>query len=244
MVDAELMESQEIEVVRTQALTWPEKVRSLTIKDAESLGEANALTKAIQLLRKQIGAVFDPIIEKAKEAKRAAEAARKEAEDQKIKVEAPLVQAENILYPKIDAYLQEERRKAAEEEARIREAARKTEEEARLAAAVEAEKNGDMEVAEQILETPAAIPRPHIPVPKVENLTFRENWSAEVFSLTAFARGIAEGTIPIPIADLNGKYHGAWMPNLPYLNKEAEHNHNEMRIPGVRAVMKRTPVRG
>ena len=97
------------------------------------------LTQGIQAMRKEISRVFDPIVERAMEAKRAAEATRKEAVDQKTKAEAPLVEAEGILYPKIDAYVQAERKKAAEEEARIREAARKAEEEARLAAAVAAE---------------------------------------------------------------------------------------------------------
>lgn len=234
MVDAALMESQEIEVVRTQALTWPEKVRDLVIQDAESFGMANALTKSIQLLRKEIGAVFDPIIGKAMEAKRAAEASRKEAVEQRAKVEAPLVEAEGILYPKIDAYVQEEKRKAAEEEARIRETARKAIDDAKLGAALEAEQHGDMEAAEAIINTPTTTPKPHVEVPKAASLSFREDWSAEVVNLMELVKAVAAGQAPLAYL----------MASHIALNQQARSLRGEMRIPGVKAVMKRIPVRG
>ena len=36
------METQDIEVVRQQALTWPEKVKALSIRDKETFEQANS----------------------------------------------------------------------------------------------------------------------------------------------------------------------------------------------------------
>ncbi|MCJ7663058.1 MAG: hypothetical protein MUO24_02320 [Desulfobacterales bacterium] len=224
----------EVQKINEQALTWPDQARGIAIVDQSSFEQANLLTQGIQALRKQIKGVFDPMEEKAKEAKRAAEASRVEVVTQRATIEKPLVEAENILYPKIDAYVQEEKRKAREEEDRIRRVALQAEEDARLQAAIEAEANGDKEVADVILETPMPAPRVYIPIPKVDNLSFREDWSAEVINLPELVRAVAEGRAALAYLE----------PNLPGLNAQARSLRGEMKIPGVRAVMKRIPVRG
>lgn len=224
----------EVQEINKQALAWPDRARSLVIRDKDTLAQAEVLTLGIQALRKEIDKTFDPMEEKAKEAKRAAEASRKEVETQRAIVEKPLKEAEVILYPKIDAYIQEEKQKAREEEERIRRVAMQAEEDARLQAALEAEANGDKEVAEVILDTPMPAPRVSILVPKVEGLNFREDWNAEVANFPELVRAVAEGRAALSFLEAN----------LPALNAQARSLRGEMKIPGVRPVMKRIPVRG
>lgn len=236
-----VLETTAVEQVSQQALAWPHRVRDLIIMDKETFAQANALTTGIQAVRKEIAKVFDPMEAKAKEAKRAAEANRKEIEFQRATVEAPLLEAEEILYPKIDTYVRQQVQLAAAEKLRIQREARKAEEEIRLSAAVEAEQNGDVEIAEQILETPATIPKVHIEVPKAEGLSFREDWSAEVFDYMALLQAVVSKEVSMRyLTDC----HGQPLYNSAALNQQARSLREEMRRPGVRAVMKRIPVRG
>lgn len=216
---------QAIEQVSKQALTWPDVVRALVIHDQESMAKANDMRRGIKALRERIAEVFDPIISKA-------HAAHKEALKGKSDTEAPLVEAEKILAPKMVAYTDEEKRKAKEEEARLQAEARKREEEERLAAAVEAEQNGDKDVAQAIIDAPVIVSKIKIEIPKVEGFSTRENWSASVVDKLALIKAVAEGRAPLAAVE----------PCMTFLNSQARSLRGEMRIPGVRAVVEKIAV--
>ena len=219
------MENQQIEQVSKQALTWPDVVRALVIQDQESMAKANDMRRGIKSLRERIAEVFDPIISKA-------HAAHKEALKGKADTEAPLVEAEKILTPKMVAYADEQKRKAREEEARLQAEARMREDEERMAAALEAEANGDKEAAQSIIEGPITIPKIKIDLPKVEGFSTRENWSAEVVDKMALIKAVASGQIPMTAIE----------PCMTFLNSQARSLRGEMRIPGVRAVVEKIAV--
>lgn len=129
--------------------------------------------------------------------------------------------------------IQEEQRKRDEE---ARQAQFKAEEDARLAAAEEAEKRGDKMAAEAILTTPTPVPPPPPPAPMPEPMPAPAapalaggvvRWKAEIFDKRAFLRAALDdaellGTIEVKMA---------------ILHQLARAMKNRLNIPGVRAVV-------
>ncbi|HPD58330.1 MAG TPA: hypothetical protein PKW17_13890 [Smithellaceae bacterium] len=164
-----------IKEVTERALTVPEKAKAIIIRSNDDFVRAGEILTVIKSLRKEIDATFDPIIKKAFEA-------HKEAVAQKKKVDAPLVEAEGIVKPRMAAWNAEQERIRREEEERLREIARKEEEERRLKEAIAAEKSGNKEEAEAILETPIEPPPVVIPktTPKVAGVSFTKQWKFRI----------------------------------------------------------------
>ena len=169
--------------ISSRALTVPELARTIEITDDVSYKAAGELLLTIKDLRKEIDSAFAPIIE-------AAHNAHKKALEQKKKADAPLVEAESIIKPRIAAYIAEVNRKRAEEEARLREEERKKEEDRRLQEAIKAEAAGDTAKAEQILETPVSIGkvRPITEAPKVAGVSIQKRWTYRVVDETKIPR--------------------------------------------------------
>lgn len=161
--------------ITERALTVPDQARIIEVKSNEDYVKAGEILLVIKDLRKQIDETFDPIIKKAHEA-------HKEAVAQKKKVDAPLVEAENIIKPRIAAWNAEQERIRREEEARLREIARKEEEERRIQEAILAEQSGQQEEAEAIISAPVQSPAVVIPktVPKVAGITMQKQWKFRV----------------------------------------------------------------
>jgi len=204
--------------VKNMALTWAERAKTVTITDPESLLDADFMSQGIRNLRKRIAELFDPLIAKAHEAHKAIIAARKETE-------APLIEAEAVLNPKIASYLAEQEKIRRAEEARLREEARKVAEEAALEAAAELEANGMPEAAQAVLESPVIVPKVKVEAPKLEGTHTREEWSAKVYDFMALVKAVAVGQAPAIML----------IPNQTALNQQARSLRGEMRIPGVRA---------
>jgi len=123
----------------------------------------------------------------------------------------------------------EQERLRREEQRRLEEEARKQAEEEQLAAALQAEAEGDTESAQAIIEEAYYVPPVIVPKPAVEpsRLTAgRSAWSAEVVSLMELIKAVAAGTAPITCIE----------PNMVTLNQLARGMKSAMRIPGVRAV--------
>lgn len=143
---------------------------------------------------------------------------------------APIAEARRIYDNSAAAYEQEERRKAEEEQRRLQEKARKDEEERQLLAAIDAEERGDQAEAKAIMEEPVVTPVVTVApqVARVEGVSSRTNWSAEVTDLLALVRYVAA--------------HPEWVyllePSIPNLNRLAVAQRNALSIPGVRAVSK------
>jgi hypothetical protein len=161
--------------ISTRALTVPEQARTVEITDDESYKRAAEVLLQIKDLRRQIDEAFDPIISKAHEAHR-------EALGQKKRADAPLVEAEGIIKPRIAAYIADINRKRTEEEARLREEERRKEEERRLEEAIKAEAAGQTEKAEEILAAPVSIAkvRPTTEAPRVAGVSIQKRWTYRI----------------------------------------------------------------
>lgn len=161
--------------ITERALTVPEKAKAIIIKSNDDFTKAGEVLTVIKSLRKEIDATFDPIITKAHEA-------HKEAIAQKKKVDAPLIEAEGIIKPRMAAWNAEQERLRREEEDRLREIARKQEEERRLKEAVAAEQAGNKEEAEAIIEAPIETPPVVVQktTPKVAGVSFSKQWKFRI----------------------------------------------------------------
>lgn len=140
----------------------------------------------------------------------------------------PYVEAERIVSSKCTGYEREQRRIAEEAERHAREDARRREEELRFQEALEAENAGEAAEAQAILDQPIAVPTVRVEpeVAKVEGISQRVLWSAEVNDLVALVGYVAA--------------HPEWIslvePNATALNALARAQRGELRIPGVKAV--------
>jgi len=165
---AEVLQPQE---VSTRALTIIEQAHAITIRDSEDYTRAGDLWKSIKDLKEQVNETFSPIISKA-------HAAHKEALAQKAKIFDPLDAAGRIVKKVMERYdtAQEAIRQA--EERRLREIARKAEEERLLMEAIAAEAAGEKEEATAIMEAPVYVAPVVVPkeVPKVQGVSFRTIW--------------------------------------------------------------------
>jgi hypothetical protein len=158
----------EIEVVESKALAIPEQAHLVVVTDNDSMAIADNTKGAIKDMIKEIDATFKPLADKAFAAHRAITGKWKE-------IKAPLEEADTYLTGQVKGYLRklEEIRQA--EERRLREIARKQEEERRLAEALQAEKEGNQEEAQAILEEEIYVPPPVVKseAPKVDGRAYR-----------------------------------------------------------------------
>lgn len=210
-----------VQELETRALSVPERAKTATIQTGEDYERAGELLKTVKGLRAEIDSTFDPIIT-------AAHKAHKEALEQKKKVEAPLAEAENLLKPKIAAYLAEEERKRREEELRLQKLAQEEAERRRLEEAAMLDDIGETAEANAILEEPVFVPAVTVQptAPKVAGITMRTTWAAQVTDLVALVKGVASGKVPIQ----------ALKADQTFLNQQARAMKSALSYPGVRAV--------
>src|SRR4051812_21581758 len=122
-MNTELVPSKD--ALAVEATTWAAKARTLRIVDRDSCLNASHLLRSVKTLRLQVQKWFEPHVEASMETKRKAEAARKALCDERDKMEAPLVEAENLLKRSLLAYEAEQERQRLAEEQRLQEEARR-----------------------------------------------------------------------------------------------------------------------
>jgi hypothetical protein len=210
-----------IHELEAQALSVPDRAKGLVIETDEQFVKAGELLKAIKALRAEIDQTFDPIIGKAHEA-------HKEAIAQKKKVDAPLVEAEGLLKPRIARYLEDQERKRRAEELRLQKLAQEEAERQQLADAALLDDIGETAMANALIEEKVYTPPVVLPrtAPKIAGITVRETWSAQVVNLMDLVKAVAAGRAPIQ----------ALQANTVFLNQQARSLKNAMNWPGVRAV--------
>jgi len=143
-------ELKEIELEQ-QALTVADEARAITVRDQASYDLAAQKLLGVRELIKQINDTFDPDIKRWHEGHKSALATKK-------KVLGDLPAADGILVLLIAKWEMEQRRIREEADRKALEEARKREEEARLALAVEAKKQGATEeTVQEIVNTPMPI---------------------------------------------------------------------------------------
>lgn len=172
--------------------------------------------KGVQLLQKEVGETFDPIIEKAHKT-------HKEAIAQKNKFAQPLRQAEITYKGKIATFCSEQEKIRAKEEAKLRREAEEKERKLKEKAE-EALKKGDEKKAEKLMEKAEEIPIPVV-APKYEkpsNISFSMRYRAEITDIKAIPRY------------MNGIE--LLVPDMPAINRLARGSKGTIKIPGIRII--------
>jgi hypothetical protein len=202
--------SQEVNPIVTQAGQV-----IVTTETVEMVGE---FLRKVVATKKKIKGHFDPM-------KKAASAAHKAICIKEKELLAPLEQAESGVKLKVSNYYAEQERIRQKKEAEAREKQRIADEEARLALAEQAEAEGEIEVAEQILETPTAAPVAiSKPAPKPQGISTKTTWKAEVTSLTALVKAVADGKAPLALIQAN----------QVVINQQATSLKDSFKCPGIK----------
>ena len=151
------------------------KELAVAIKNDASYRDAAEYLIQVKGFRKRVEEVFGPIVKSSHAAWKAACDLRKTAD-------APLDKAETILQPALDKFRREQERIRAEKEAKLQAEARKRAEDERLAAAIEADKNGKSEEAEALIQAPVQTPVVVLPkqTVKIEGSKIRRNYKFRV----------------------------------------------------------------
>ncbi len=161
--------------IESQVLAIPEQAQVMVIDSKESMIIADQIKKTIKELIKCVDNTFKPLADKAFAAHRAITSKWKETKD-------PLVNADVLITTKAKAYLKKVEEERLMEEIRLRDIARRAEEERRLIEAIELEKEGDTLGADEIINEPILIITPTVKmdIPKVDQRMYRTIWKWKV----------------------------------------------------------------
>lgn len=178
-----MLENTEVKEVTTLALSVPDQAKQIVIASNDDYVRAGELLLVIKEIRKKIENTFKPIKQKM-------DAAKKEVLDQERAADAPLVEAEGIIKPRIAAWSVEQERIRQEEERRLREIARKEEEERQFQEALAAEAAGEKDVAEEIMAAPVQAAPVVVPkaVPKVSGIAIKKEWKFRIVDANKIPR--------------------------------------------------------
>ncbi len=195
--------------------------RAFQVVDVESHAAALERVKALRAGEKRIEEYFEP-------ARKAADQAKREILQARDGLIAPIVAARRIYDENAAGYEAAERKKAQDEQRRLQEQARREEEERQILAAIDAEERGETAEASAILQEPVSAPVVVVApaIARVEGVSTRTTWSAEVHDLVALVQYVAA--------------HPEWIsflePSMANLNRLAVAQRQALAIPGVRAV--------
>lgn len=219
-----IVENKELaEAARTEGLTLLEQAKGLaaSIKDDTSFTAACEFRATINKARAARFDKLDPIRKKLYSAYKDYMALMDEVLD-------PFDQSIRTIDRPIADYNHKREQEAEAERERQRRAAQKVADDAKLAAAMEAQATGDTARAEAILEKPTRVVAPRVPEPpKVKGMAFKENWKIDsMINMRVLVKAIAEGNAQIELV----------MPNMPVLNQLAKALKDKLNIPGVKAI--------
>lgn len=157
---------------RPEAPAALEKARSVVIVTVDDYKAADLEQMGLQKLEKLIVDDFKPSRDAATKAFNAAKASTTAIREQEAKHLEPVQEARRVLKSKMSNWQDEQELLRREEERKLREQARKLEEDRQIAEAELAEKAGDKETAQAILEQPVVTPPVVLPraVPKSATL--------------------------------------------------------------------------
>ena len=209
------------------------RAHATTVVDAASFALAGELVKDIKRVAREVGKVFDPIVEKAHQA-------HKEAIAQREQFLAPLFSAEKYVKAEMSDWRTAEQRRIDAENRKREEARQQAEREAAEAAEAErqeliaqAEEHGDESMANELINAVLTV-TPVVPIfnkleaPKVAGISTRTTYRADVTDIVALIRAAAAQ--PEIYAD-------CLMPNMSRLNMLARESAGDgYQIPGVRFV--------
>lgn len=191
------------------------------VQDRDSHGRALEVIRECRRRCKAIMTAFEPTRSSLDKAKKDLLALRDG-------ILAPLEALDREENEEVSRYEREAERRAEDERRRLEVLARKAIEEAKLEAAIYAEQTGDYGSVEEILNEPSFVPILHVEpqTAKVEGVSSRELWSAEVTDKAALVRFVAANPMWMHLLE----------PNMVAINGLARSQRGALAIPGVRAV--------
>ena len=223
-------ESKRLEVSRieTRVLSTCERARDIRIASPEQAQVASDfLNTVINPLIKEGDELFDPMIAAAFRTHQLAIATKKKAV-------GGLTEAKLIVRTELARWQQQQENLARAEALRLEQEAREAEA-LRIEREIEAiEASGDPDAAEQVaavLEAPRSLEMPVAPpAPKVEGVSYRDVYTAEVVNAKEFYGAIASGRISFALAS----------PNQGALNRMAAAMKDGFNVPGCRVIKTKT----
>jgi len=223
-----LDEAPQEQTLEITAISIRDKATSIKIVDQSSYDAAAAEFNAACHLEKQITEHYAPLKQKAHEAHKAICSAEKEMLN-------PVLQAKQSLSRAIGAWDEEQERIRREVQRRLEADALARAEEEALESAIDAERNGaDAEEIEAVLSGSQPITKIAAAPTYTKSVPTRENWSAQVFSLSALVKAAAE----------NPAYLCFLRANQTALDAAARSQKNLFSIPGCKAVKQTVATRG
>jgi len=175
------------DLVRTQdeLSAW---ANALEIETADDHRVASERLREVKKLRRAIIDAFEPHLERMREIKRQADAARRAIEAERDKALGPIGRIEAVVGDRIVAWEQEQERRRREELARLVEERRKREEEERLRLAEQAKLSGaDEGTVNAILDGSVPVDVPDVPAapetpapPRVDGIRTRVYYRAQI----------------------------------------------------------------
>jgi len=172
--------------LRDEAQTVVNQATALVIADADGYTAGVEFLKALKATAKKVREFFDPDIQ-------AAHSLHKSLVAKRDTFLRPLDAAEATVNGKALAWKREEDRKRQGAQRAAEAAARKAEEERRLAMAEEAERQGKAALAQQIIDAPIEVAAPVISqtVPKIDGVSFSEGrWDIEIVNMAAIPQDV------------------------------------------------------
>ena len=217
--------------VQTREPEWTTPNVALRIVSHDEYVQLAGMLSEVKAFERHVEVWFGPLVQRA-------HAAWKGLTERKRETLAPAKEWENRVKVALAAWDTEQERIRQEELRRLEALARKREEERRLAEAVALEAEGIAEAdegkiaeAEQMIEEPVETPVVTVAkaTPKVEGISYREQWNVEVVDLFALIRHVAQ----------HPEFTNLLQPNMTALNAQARSLKDHFRIPGIKAFAKK-----
>jgi hypothetical protein len=147
------------------------------VTDLDTCNLAAAKSQEIKIKKGLIEAKFAPYVDKVANVKRAVEAVRVSVQAALASVSADYLKADEALRDGMKKWRDAEQIRIEEENRKAQEEARKKAEADRLAAAINAEANGDQKAADELIAAPIAVEPPRaVVMPKIAGASFATYW--------------------------------------------------------------------
>jgi len=216
-------EGTELQTFHAEPPEFLKRAMALEVNDTNSYNFACDFVIGIRDRKKSFLSKINPLIKKINDAHKGMTSERKRTEDA---YDAVI----NEAFGKATFWWNEQESIRQIAEAKEMAALKAKEEEARLAEAVELEKAGESERAEEIISAPMNIAKPFFQKTE-KKLGTRETWYAVVDNKMALIKAVATGKQPHYYLDAN----------MSNLNTQAVKLRDELRIPGVTPKSKEGP---
>ena len=225
----QLVETPDTTDLEAEGSALVQRANAIAIIDGDTFTAAVNFMNDCATRRKTIVAKFAESKQKAHEAHKAICALESE-------LLGVVDKAEREAKKRIGEYRLEQDRRAEEERRRLEAEARRREEDRIVSEAKEAQDAGDVDLANEIIAEPIAIPPVRVapPTPKVAGVQFRETWKFQITDPLALVRHIAAH--PDDLCYIN------W--NTVALQRDVTSRKSAFKKPGVRVYPEQTVAAG